>query len=60
MTDEEMLHEYTMREIRLIEARQRARRRQWHYQRIKRGLPILGLVALGIAAVALAVLVGVN
>lgn len=60
MNDENLEREYTLREIRMIEARQRERRRERQIARFRENLPVIGLVALGIAAVALAVMVGVN
>jgi hypothetical protein len=57
---DDLEHEWTLREIRMIEARQRDLRWEWRMNHFRRSLPVLAMACLGIAAVALAVIVEVN
>lgn len=52
--------EYTAREIRMIEERQREMRWDWYRQRVDAHLPIIAIVAIAVAGVALAIILGVN
>jgi len=59
-SDEELASYYTAREIRMIDARRRELYWQRRTEKFRNNLPIIAIVFIAIAGVALAVLLGVN
>lgn len=59
-SEEEFEGYYTAREMRIVDARRRELRWQRRTEKFRNNLPIIGIVAIAIAGVALAILLGVN
>lgn len=58
--EEELIRRWTLREIRMIEGRQREMRFDWCMAKFRRELPIVILACLAASIIALAIIVGVN
>lgn len=59
-SEEELVRHYTEREIRMVMDRQRELRWARYQEKFEANLPVVAIVFIAVAVVALAILVGVN